>query len=140
MNKDRVIQYIKDTWNVNEEKAERIFKRYNVENYISVSNQELKDLTEDDVLKKIDKYIRTQQYNKNPAVIHSRRILELNTTIVQLMHEEWNLSFNEISKLFEKYDLYRYIKASYYNYNSMGISGILEDLKEYIETQGGHIC
>lgn len=31
-------------------------------------------------------------------------------------------------------------RASYYNYNSMGISGILEDLKEYIETQGGHIC
>lgn len=38
-----------------------------------------------------------------------------------------------------KYDVPGYIDACYEKYNSTGNQGIIDDLKEYIEMQGGSI-
>lgn len=49
------------------------------------------------------------------------------------MKQEWNMDFSKVSDLLDKYELLSYIDLCYEEYNSMGIKGILEDLKSYID-------
>lgn len=51
------------------------------------------------------------------------------------MKQEWNMDISKVSDLLDKYDLLSYIDLCYEEYNSMGIKGILEDLKSYIDLQ-----
>ena len=60
-------------------------------------------------------------------------VLNMQITIANYMKQEWNIAFCEVSDLMEKYDLLQYIDDSYEVYNSMGIKGILLDLKAYME-------
>ena len=46
---------------------------------------------------------------------------------------------NALSEIFSKYDVLGYIDVCYEKYNSTGNQGIIDDLKEYIEMQGGSI-
>ncbi len=59
-------------------------------------------------------------------------VLNMQITIANCMKEEWNINFCEVSDLLDKYDLLPYIEICYEEYNSMGIKGILEDLKSYM--------
>lgn len=60
-------------------------------------------------------------------------VLNMQITIANCMRQEWNLDFRKISDLFDQYDLLSYIDTCYEEYNSMGIKGILHDLKSYID-------
>ncbi len=60
-------------------------------------------------------------------------VLNMQITIANCMRKEWNLDFRKISDLFDQYDLLSYIDTCYEEYNSMGIKGILHDLKSYID-------
>lgn len=60
-------------------------------------------------------------------------VLNMQITIANCMKQEWNIDFRQISDLMDKYDLLSYIDACYEGYNSMGIKGILQDLKSYID-------
>ena len=62
----------------------------------------------------------------------SDNVLNMQITIASCMKQEWNMNFCEISDLLDKYDILSYIDICYEEYNSMGIKGILNDLK----TQG----
>ena len=53
------------------------------------------------------------------------------------MKQEWNIDFCEVSELLDKYDLLPYIDTCYETYNSMGIYGILQDLKSYMNAIEG---
>ncbi|SEA95447.1 Protein of unknown function [Oribacterium sp. KHPX15] len=68
-----------------------------------------------------------------------KEVLNMQLVLIPLLSEAWNYSFSELSKLFRKYHVLSYIDACYENYNSTGNQGIIDDLKEYIEMQGGHI-
>ncbi len=59
-------------------------------------------------------------------------VLNMQITIANSMKQEWNIDFEKVSALLDKYDLLSYIDACYEEYNSMGIKGILQDLKSYI--------
>lgn len=59
-------------------------------------------------------------------------VLNMQITIANCMKEEWNISYSEVSNLLDKYDILEYIDVCYEEYNTMGIKGILEDLKAYI--------
>lgn len=63
----------------------------------------------------------------------SDNVLSMQITIANSMREEWQIDFEKVSELLEKYDLLAYIDACYEEYNSMGIKGILLDLKSYID-------
>ena len=63
----------------------------------------------------------------------SDNVLNMQITIVNSMKEEWQIDFDKVSDLLEKYDLLQYIDACYEEYNSMGIKGILLDLKAYMD-------
>lgn len=60
-------------------------------------------------------------------------VLNMQITIANNMKQEWNLDFCRVSELLDKYDLLSYIDTSYEIYISMGIKGILQDLKSYMD-------
>lgn len=55
------------------------------------------------------------------------------------MKQEWNMDFCEVSELLDKYDLLSYIDVCYEEYNSMGIKGILQDLRVHIDAIEGEV-
>ena len=55
------------------------------------------------------------------------------------MKQEWNIDFCKVSELLDKYDLLPYIDTCYESYNSMGINGILQDLKSYMDAIEGAV-
>ncbi len=63
----------------------------------------------------------------------SDNVLNMQITIANSMSQEWKINFSKVSDILEEYDLLWYIDSSYEEYNSMGIEGILSDLKSYIE-------
>lgn len=64
-------------------------------------------------------------------------VLNMQITIVNCMKQEWNIGFEKVSDILDKYDLLSYIDTCYEEYNSMGIKGILQDLKSYMEAIEG---
>lgn len=61
------------------------------------------------------------------------KVLNMQITIANTMKQEWNIDFYKVSELLDKYDLLPYIDTCYESYNSMGINGILQDLKSYMD-------
>ncbi|MCR4684709.1 MAG: DUF3791 domain-containing protein [Lachnospiraceae bacterium] len=55
------------------------------------------------------------------------------------MMKRWKKSNEEVGNILEKYHVLEYIDASYEVYNSMGTTGVLEDIEEFIAEQGGSI-
>ena len=68
-----------------------------------------------------------------------KEVLNMQLVLIPLLAETWKYSYSELSKLFRKYKVLSYIDTCYENYNSVGNQGIIDDLREYIEMQGGHI-
>lgn len=64
-------------------------------------------------------------------------VLNMQITIANCMKQEWNIGFEKVSDILDKYDLLSYIDTCYEEYNSMGIEGILQDLKSYMEAIEG---
>ena len=60
-------------------------------------------------------------------------VLNMQITIVNCMKQEWGIDFSKISDLLDQYDLLSYIDTCYEEYNSMGITGILQNLKSYMD-------
>jgi hypothetical protein len=63
----------------------------------------------------------------------TENVLNMQITIANSMSEEWNINYGKVSELLKKYELLPYINLCYEIYNSMGIKGILEDLKSYMD-------
>ncbi len=66
-------------------------------------------------------------------------VLNMQLALIPFLKNAWELSFSQLSDIFRKYDVLGYMDACYENYNSTGNQGILGDLEEYIEMQGGRI-
>lgn len=64
------------------------------------------------------------------------RVLNMQITIVNCMKQEWKIDFRKVSDLLDKFDILSYIDICYEEYNSMGIKGILQDLKSYMNEMG----
>ena len=73
-------------------------------------------------------------------MIRTDNVLNMQITIANCMKQEWNLDFCRVSDILDKYDLLSYIDTCYEEYNSMGIKGILQDLKSYIEAMEEAVC
>lgn len=64
----------------------------------------------------------------------SDNVLNMQITIANSIKKDWNIDYSQVSDLLNKYDLLSYIDACYEEYNSMGIKGILQDLRAYIDS------
>jgi hypothetical protein len=68
-----------------------------------------------------------------------KEVLNMQLTLIPILSKAWNKSFSELSDIFKKYDILSYIDVCYEKFNSTGNQGIIEDLQDYIEMQGGSI-
>ena len=68
-----------------------------------------------------------------------KEVLNMQLTLIPILARVWNKSYLELSDMFTKYDVLGYIDVCYEKYNSTGNQGIIDDLKEYIEMQGGKV-
>ncbi len=69
-----------------------------------------------------------------------REVLNMQLVLIPIMAEAWNLSYTDLSDVLKKYDVLSYIDVCYECFNSTGNQGILNDLREYIELQGGRVA
>jgi hypothetical protein len=72
--------------------------------------------------------------------IRDREVLNMQLVLIPILSDKWKLSYSELSNLFSKYDVLGYIDVCYEKYNSTGNQGIIDDLKDYIEMQGGIVA
>ena len=68
-----------------------------------------------------------------------KEVLNMQLTLVPILAKAWNKTYSELSDIFKKYYVLSYIDVCYENYNSTGNQGIIDDLKDYIEMQGGYV-
>ncbi len=68
-----------------------------------------------------------------------KEVLNMQLVLMPLLVEAWKITYPELSDLLKKYDVLSYIDTCYENYNSTGNQGIINDLKSYIEMQGGNV-
>jgi len=68
-----------------------------------------------------------------------KEVLNMQFTLIPILAKAWNKSYSDLSDMFMKYDVPGNIDVCYEKYNSTGNQGIIDDLKEYIEMQGGSI-
>ena len=68
-----------------------------------------------------------------------KEVLNMQLTLIPLLSSAWKKSYSDLAKIFREFDVLSYIDICYENYNSTGNQGIIDDLKDYIEMQGGEI-
>ena len=66
-----------------------------------------------------------------------KAVLNMQLTLIPILSKAWNKSYSALSDIFKEYDVLGYIDVCYENYNSTGNRGIIEDIQDYIEMQGG---
>ena len=71
--------------------------------------------------------------------MRDKEVLNMQLVLIPVLAEAWKKTYSELSDLLKKYDVLSYIDVCYEKYNSTGNQGIIDDLKEYIEVQGGSI-
>lgn len=71
--------------------------------------------------------------------MRDKEVLNMQLVLIPVLAEAWKKTYSELSDLLKKYDVLSYIDVSYENYNSTGNQGIIDDLQDYIEMQGGRI-
>jgi hypothetical protein len=72
--------------------------------------------------------------------VRDKEVLNMQLVLIPILSDKWKLSYSELSNLFSKYDVLGYIDVCYEKYNSTGNQGIIDDLKDYIEMQGGSVA
>jgi hypothetical protein len=71
--------------------------------------------------------------------MRDKEVLNMQLVLIPILAEVWKKTYSELSDLLKKYDVLSYIDVCYENYNSTGNQGIIDDLQDYIEMQGGRV-
>lgn len=64
------------------------------------------------------------------------QILFMQTRLIRLASEQWNMSIDKILYLFEIYNILEYIKTGYGIFHCEGDEAVLEDIEELLERKG----
>ena len=71
--------------------------------------------------------------------MRDKEVLNMQLVLIPVLAEAWKKTYSELSDLLKKYDVLSYIDVCYENYNSTRNQGIIDDLQDYIEMQGGRV-
>ena len=71
--------------------------------------------------------------------MREKEVLNMQLVLIPILADAWKKTYSELSDIFKKYDVLSYIDVCYENFNSTGNQGIIDDLKDYIEMQGGRV-
>lgn len=66
-------------------------------------------------------------------------VLNMQLTLIPILLKTWELSLEQLKNIFVQYDVLSYIDTCYEMFNSTGNQGIIDEIEEYIELQGGTI-
>lgn len=66
-------------------------------------------------------------------------VLNMQISLIPLLADSWKVSISQLSELFKQYDVLGYIDTCYEMFNSTGNQGIIDEIEEYIEIQGGTV-
>ena len=65
-----------------------------------------------------------------------KEIYMLQVRLFRQAQIKWNLSANECSKLFNRYDIFAYIETCYEFFHIQGDDANLEDIRHYLKQKG----
>ena len=71
--------------------------------------------------------------------MRDKEVLNMQLVLIPVLAEAWKKTYSELSDLLKKYDVLSYIDVCYEKYKSTGNQGIIDDLQDYIEMQGGRV-
>ena len=71
--------------------------------------------------------------------IRDKEVLNMQLVLIPILAKAWKKTYSELSDLLKKHDVLSYIDVYYEAYNSTGNQGIINDLQDYIEMQGGRV-
>lgn len=66
-------------------------------------------------------------------------VIGMCVSVFDMIHEKYNMSYRDISKLSEETGLCNHIEVGFEILNSMGSQGVLMEIEEYIKTVGGKL-
>ena len=69
-----------------------------------------------------------------------REVLNMQLVLIPILAKAWKKTYSQLAVIFEKYDVLGYIDVCYENFNSTGNQGIIDELRDYIEMQGGSVA
>ena len=69
-----------------------------------------------------------------------KEVLNMQLVLIPLLAEAWKKSYVDLAVIFKNYDVLGYIDVCYEKYKSTGNQGIIDDLRDYIEMQGGSVA
>lgn len=69
-----------------------------------------------------------------------KEVLNMQLVLIPILAKSWKKSYSELAVIFDKYGVLGYIDTCYENYNSTGNQGIIDDIRDYIELQGGSVA
>lgn len=65
-----------------------------------------------------------------------QQIIYMQTRIIRLASEEWNISIERIAEIFTKYNILQYIEDYFGIFHVQGDEAILEDIEKYLKNRG----
>ena len=66
-------------------------------------------------------------------------VLNMQISLIPLLVDSWKVNLSQLSELLRQYDILGYIDICYEMFNSTGNQGIIDEIEEYIEIQGGTV-
>ena len=72
--------------------------------------------------------------------IRDKEVLNMQLVLIPVLSKAWKKSYADLAAIFVKYDVLGYIDECYEVYNSTGNQGIIDDLRDFIEMQGGSVA
>ena len=66
-------------------------------------------------------------------------VLNMQISLIPILADNWKVSISQLSDIFKKYDILGYIDTCYEMFNSTGNQGIIDEIEEYIQIQGGTV-
>lgn len=67
------------------------------------------------------------------------QILYMQTRLVRLASEQWNIHFQTVNELFQKYGVFQYVADCWGVFHVEGDFAVLEDVKQYLKNKGANI-
>lgn len=65
-----------------------------------------------------------------------QQIIYIQTRIMRLASEEWNMSIEEIVEIFTKHKVLQYIENCFGMFHVQGDEAVLEDIEGYLKNRG----
>lgn len=70
------------------------------------------------------------------AMNERQQILYMQTRIIRLASEKWNMPIEKIAELFAEYDVLQYIEDGFGIFHVEGDMAVLEDIAAYLQNKG----